>query len=153
MRPAEPSDLTDIERITRAAYAQYLPLLGYPPRPVTEDYRPRIERGEVWLADESGEPIGLIVLERHPDHAMIFSVAVSPEHQGEGHGLALLRFAEEEARGWGVGEVRLYTNGRMERNISLYISIGYRETGRGTHPLRPGFVVVDMAKPLAEVNK
>lgn len=64
-------------------------------------------------------------------------------------GRVLLRSAEEMARAAGVGEVRLYTSARMERNPTLYSAYGYRETGRRPNPHRPGWVPVDMVKPLA----
>jgi ribosomal protein S18 acetylase RimI-like enzyme len=147
-RLANASDLDTIVRLTGEAYAPYTALLGAPPLPVTEDYAPRIAAGEVWLLRPGDALVGLLVLERHPDHAMIYSVAVAPGHQGEGYGSALLRFAEARARGWSVPELRLYTNALMERNIALYLAAGYRETGRRPHPLRAGFMVVDMAKPV-----
>lgn len=150
MRPARTGDLSATVALTNAAYAPYTALFGTPPVPVTEDYAPRIERGEVWLLDDGSELAGLIVLERHADHAMIFSVAVSPTFQGKGFGVALLTFADQQARLWRVPEVRLYTNSRMERNIALYAAHGYRETGRRPNPYRPGWVLVDMAKPVDE---
>lgn len=149
IRLAQHADLPLVERITNAAYVHYLPVLGYPPVPVTENYRPRIDRGEVWLAEVGGVPIGVLVLERHPDHIMIFSVAVLPEHHRKGYGLALLRFAEEQGRAWGVAEVRLRTGVLMTRNIALYWSLGHRETGRGPHPRRPEFTIVDMVQALS----
>lgn len=148
MRPARTGDLSAIVALTEAAYAPYTVLFGSPPLPVTEDYAPRIERGEVWLLEDGSELAGLIVLERHADHAMIFSVAVSPTFQGKGLGGALLTFADQQARLWRVPEVRLYTNSRMERNIALYAAYGYRETGRRANPYRPGWTLVDMAKPV-----
>lgn len=147
-RLAGADDLGRVQALTKAAYASYTVLLGSPPLPVTEDYRPRIEAGQVHLADLAGTVVGLLVLERHPDHAMVYSVAVLPDRQGAGHGLALLRLAESEARSWSVPAVHLYTNARMERNIALYEALGFQETGRRTHPMRPGFTIVDMIKPL-----
>ncbi|MEI9427619.1 GNAT family N-acetyltransferase [Mesorhizobium sp. Cs1299R1N3] len=148
MRLAGPEDLAAIVALTQAAYAPYNAILDAPPIPVTEDYAPRIERGEVWLLESSNDPAGLIVLERHEDHAMIFSVAVSPAFQGKKLGMALLNHADEQARLWGLPEVRLYTNAKMERNIALYAAYGYRETGRRPNPYRPGWILVDMAKPI-----
>ncbi|RWM26591.1 N-acetyltransferase [Mesorhizobium sp.] len=147
IRQALAGDLQAIAALTAAAYAPYTALLGAPPIPVTEDYAPRIERGEVWLLEEGSELAGLIVLERHPDHTMIFSVAVAPAFQGRKLGIKLLAFADEQARQWHLPEVRLYTNSRMERNIALYTAYGYRETGRRPNPYRPGWIVVDMTKP------
>lgn len=125
-RQALAGDLDAVVSLTQAAYEHYTPQLGAPPIPVTEDYTPRIERGEVWLLESGADLAGLIVIERHPDHAMIFSVAVSPAFQGKKLGTALLDFAEEQARSWGVPEVRLYTNSRMERNISIYTAYGFQ---------------------------
>ncbi|TRC99859.1 GNAT family N-acetyltransferase [Mesorhizobium sp. WSM4303] len=149
-RQALAGDLQTVASLTQAAYAPYTALFGAPPMPVTEDYAPRIERGEVWLLGSGSELAGLIVIERHPDHAMIFSVAVTPAFQGKKLGIALLDFAEEQAQLWGVPEVRLYTNSRMERNIALYTAYGFHETGRRPNPHRPGWTVVDMAKPVSE---
>ncbi|CDX54429.1 GCN5-like N-acetyltransferase [Mesorhizobium plurifarium] len=150
MRLARRDDLAAVVALTADAYAPYTPIFGGPPVPVTEDYTPRIERGEVWLLEQEEKLAGLIVLERHPDHAMIFSVAVAPAFQGKKLGIRLLNFADQQARSWGVPEVRLYTNSRMERNIALYSAYGYRETGRRANPYRPGWTVVDMAKPVGK---
>jgi len=147
-RLARLDDLSAIVSLTTVAYAPYTALFGTPPIPVTEDYAPRIERGEVRLLEDGSELAGLIVIERHDDHAMIFSVAVSPAFQGRKLGIRLLDFADEQTRSWGLPEVRLYTNSRMERNIALYTAYGYRETGRRPNPYRPGWVLVDMAKPV-----
>jgi ribosomal protein S18 acetylase RimI-like enzyme len=146
IRSAFAGDLDAVVALTEAAYAHYAALLGAPPIPVTEDYVPRIERGEVWLLEQDEQPAGLLVLERHPDHSMIFSVAVSPAFQGKGHGVGLLNHAEGQTRLWSLSEVRLYTNAKMERNIALYKAYGFRETGRRPNPYRPGWTVVDMAK-------
>lgn len=148
LRRAEPADLAAIVAITEAAYAHYTDELGAPPVPITEDYRPRIAAGEVWLLELDGAPVGLIVLERHADRVMIFSVAVSPKYQGKKLGSRLLRFAEDFARESSLDRVTLYTNARMEKNIALYSAHGYRETGRRAHPIRPGWVLVDMEKKL-----
>jgi ribosomal protein S18 acetylase RimI-like enzyme len=146
LRAASLDDLQAVEALTAEAYAPYTRLLGRPPIPVTEDCTPRIGRGEVWLREVQGELAGLAVVERHPDHVMLFSIAVSPKFQGAQYGLAILRWVEETAREWGLPEVRLYTNARMERNIALYRAFGFQETGRRENPHRPGWVIVDMAK-------
>ena len=148
MRLACPEDLAAIVSLTEAAYAPYNAILDAPPIPVTEDYAPRIARGEVWLLEGGGELAGVLTLERHEDHAMIFSVAVSPAFQGKGFGIKLLNHADQQTRLWGLPEIRLYTNAKMERNIALYLAYGYRETGRRPNPYRPGWVLVDMTKAM-----
>jgi ribosomal protein S18 acetylase RimI-like enzyme len=145
---ATSDDLEAVVALTEAAYRPYTELLGAPPMPVTADYAAPIEAGEVWLRRTPEGLAGLLVIALHPGHAMIESVAVAPECQGQGHGVALLRLAETLAAEAGVAELRLYTNARMERNIALYTAFGYRETARRANPYRPGWTIVDMAKPL-----
>ena len=148
---ATAADLAAVVALTEAAYRPYTDLLGAPPLPVTADYTAPIAAGEVWLRRTPTTLAGLLVLRLHPDHALIESVAVSPDCQGQGHGAALLRFAETLSRAAGLTEIRLYTNARMERNIALYTAFGYRETGRRPNPHRPGWTIVDMTKPLRSV--
>ena len=154
IRAATAADLPAIAALTASAYAVYDLVLDAPPVPVTEDYAPRVAAGEVWLLEEraapTGLPAGLIVLETHKDHLMIFSVAVAPDRQGRGVGRRLLAFADGRARASGLTELRLYTNARMTRNIALYTRYGYRETGRRANPLRPGWVRVDMTRTLTD---
>lgn len=148
MRPASPDDLERVATLTAAAYRPYTELFGAPPIPVTEDYTPRIVRGEVWLREVGGETAGLVVVKRHSDHLLLFSIAVSPAFQGGGHGLAMLHWLEAKAREWAQPQIRLYTNALMERNIALYSAFGFQETGRRPNPSRPGWTLVDMAKQI-----
>lgn len=151
MRHATIAELPAVVALTTAAYQPYTDLFGYPPIPVTEDYEPRIERGEVWMREADGAVVGLSVVERHTSHLMLFSIAVSPDFQGAGHGMAMLRWLEDRAREWAVPEIRLYTNARMERNIALYSAFGFQETGRRPNPYRPGWTIVDMAKKIGAI--
>jgi ribosomal protein S18 acetylase RimI-like enzyme len=146
MRLATAGDVGQVAALTAAAYQPYTELFGTPPIPVTEDYAPRIERGEVWLREAGGALAGLMVVERHADHLMLFSIAVAPEFQNAGQGIAMLSWLEDRAREWAVPEIRLYTNSRMERNIAIYSAFGFRETGRRPNPRRPGWTLVDMTK-------
>lgn len=154
MLSARRAGLAELERvgaITRAAYAEYTVPLGGLPLPVTEDYAPRIEAGEVWIVSrqEGREQteVGLVVLETAADALTIFSLAVLPEARG-GVGRWMLGFAEEQARAAGLPEVRLYTNDRMARNIAIYRQAGFVEVGRRANEQRPGWFFVDMAKRL-----
>ncbi len=148
MRQALTDELALICDMTEAAYAQYLPILGGPPVPVTEDYAPRIERGEVWIQETGGKASAIAVIENHEDHLMIFSLAVMPEKQGIGCGQALLKWCEGICRSRRIPQLRLYTNTKMERNIGIYKQFGFEETGRAENTLRPGWFRVDMAKDI-----
>lgn len=145
IRLAGLDDLGTVTEITDAAYRHYIPLLGAPPLPMTEDYAPRIERGEIWLLEKRSVPAGLLVIERHDTYSEIFNVAVAPDQHGGGLGRRLLDFAVHLTRGWGLPELRLYTNAKMERNIEIYRRYGFSETGRRPNPRRPEFTIVDMA--------
>ena len=147
IRLAKAEDLPAVTELTRRAYEHYIPIIGGEPMPMTEDYAPRIARGEVWLLEDDA-PAGLIVLEDRDDALLIFSVAIAPERQGMGLGQKLLAFAEDVARQRSYGTVALFTNAKMERNIRIYRRFGYIETRRRAHPTRTGFVIVDMNKKL-----
>jgi ATP diphosphatase len=142
IRLAEASDLALVQDISREAYAEYETVLGGKPVPATEDYAPRIAAGEVWLLNADG----LLVLERHPDHAMIYSIAVRPAAHGTGLGRILMDEAERLAAG--LPELRLYTNALMTKNLAIYAKRGFVETGRRPHPKRAAFTIVDMAMQL-----
>ncbi len=98
MRLAVAADEDAVVALTLDAYSPYVAVLGYQPLPMNEDYGTRIRAGQVWLLETDGALAALLVLERHADHALIYSVAVAPVHHGEGLGSAMLGFAEEQAR-------------------------------------------------------
>lgn len=150
IRAAGTEDLPVVHSITQKAYAVWLPVLGYPPQPMTDDHGPRIERGDILLACEGETVLGLIAVERGDDHHLIFSVAVNPDNAGKGIGPRLIAEAEDHARLAGKARMTLYTNALMNRNIDLYRKLGYRETGRRPNSARPGFTIVDMEKMLID---
>ena len=144
IRLATAADEPLVAAISREAYAGYVTSLGLSPLPMHEDYAPRIADRQVWLLDADG----VLVMERHPSHAMIHSVAVRPERHGMGLGRILLDAAEQLAASWGVAELRLFTNALMTRNLAIYARRGFVETGRRPHPRHPDRTIVDMAKPI-----
>ena len=146
-RRATAADLPAIVRITNEAYAPYIPMLGREPLPMRLDHAPLLAAGAVWMVAQDGKEVGLAVLQREPDHLLIFSLALLPAAQGGGAGRWMLAFAEEQARVAGLPEVRLYTNAKMTRNIGIYTAAGYHETGRRAPDADwPEWFVVDMAK-------
>jgi ribosomal protein S18 acetylase RimI-like enzyme len=79
---------------------------------------------------------------------VIFSIVVNPAFQRRGLAVGMLRWSEEQARSWGLPEIRLFASSKMERNIAIYKTYGFHETNRGPHPYRPGWTIVNMAKPV-----
>jgi ribosomal protein S18 acetylase RimI-like enzyme len=150
IRRATAADVETVAHISASAYAEaYLPVVGRAPKPATEDYVPWIAGNDVWLLEAAGETRGVIVLERRADHLFIYSIAVEPKFQRNGHARELLRFADREARSTDVNRIRLHTNPRIERNLMLYRRNGYVETGRRPHPSFATETLVDMEKTLA----
>jgi ribosomal protein S18 acetylase RimI-like enzyme len=149
LRPARLAEAELVREISAEAFVPaYQPVIGTAPRPALEDYRPRIERGEVWILQTETDLIGVLVLERRSDALFVYSIAVRPSQQRRGYGRLLLGFAEQQARLLGLREVQLYTNDQMTQNLRLYRSCGYVEAGRRPHAERAGVTLVDMKKPL-----
>lgn len=130
IRRARPEEAPALQALVDRAYAAWVPVLGRRPMPMDDDYAARAAAGEAWVLEESGSVAGALVLEEHEEHLLLDNVAVEPARRGEGHGRALLDFAEAEARGRGLPEIRLYRNEKMERNIALYAARGYVEAER-----------------------
>ena len=98
------------------------------------------------IAGHRWKAAGVMVLEPAADRLAIYSLAVSPTHQGQGIGRQMIQAAEQMAATAGLAELRLFTNDRMARNLALYQRVGFHETGRRPNPHRKGWVLVDMAK-------
>lgn len=145
IRPAVPTDLDAVRRCVLEAYALYVPRIGREPAPMTADYAGLIGSGEVWVAEEAGLVVGVLVLRPLPGSLLLENVAVLPECQGRGVGRALIAFAEQHGRGLGLPEVTLYTNERMTENLGLYPRLGYLEAGRR---VEDGYARVYFRKPL-----
>lgn len=128
IRPAVSADRPRIEEIVEAAYSSWAELIGARPIPMDADYAALIEAGEVFVTDPRLD--GLIVLIPEDGVLLVENVAVAPDRHGRGIGRDLLSFAEERARSLSLPRLRLFTNELMTRNITLYTSLGYHETGR-----------------------
>ena len=150
IRLARASEADLVRAISAAAFVPaYEPIIGGAPRPALEDYAPHIAQGRVWLLEIAASIVAVLVLEQQPEHLLVYSIAVLPAHQRQGHARKLLGFAEERARDLGLAEIRLYTNDKMTRNLALYRGTGFLETGRRAHPTRAGVTLVDLAKKIA----
>ena len=90
--------------------------------------------------------VGLIETVPQGDQLMIVNVAVDPDRQHRGHGVRLMRHAEELARDAGLDATRLYTNKLMVENIELYERLGYCFEKETFHD--HGTVAVHMIRPL-----
>lgn len=132
--------------IAERAYGVYVERIGGRPAPMDADYGEAVRRGHLFVAEDDGVVVGLLVLVSEPDHLLIENVAVDPDRQGEGIGRALLAHAETCARGSDLTTLRLYTHVAMTENLRLYARLGYREDERRTDS---GFERVFLSRRLA----
>ncbi len=134
LRRATQADAAAVRELTRGAYAKWVPVIGREPKPMTADHSVAVRDHLVDLLQVDGELVALIEMAPGADHLLIVSIAVAPASQGRGFGRVLLAHAEEVARSLGLGETRLYTNGRFTGNLRLYGRLGYRVDREEVHP-------------------
>ncbi len=147
IRLAQASDVQLVQEISAEAYIPASEaVIGTVPAPAYENYSPRVSRGEVWLLHTFDATCGVVVLEKKEQHLLVYSIAVRPVYQRLGYGQLLLKFADQRAGHIGASEVRLYTNTRMQSNISLYRRCGFQEIKTRPHPSRSGEFLIDMSK-------
>jgi ribosomal protein S18 acetylase RimI-like enzyme len=145
IRTATAAEADTVRDLVHRAYQKYIAVLKRSPLPMTADYSALAEDGVVWVLTQDSAIVGVLVLIDRPDHLLLENVAIDPVHQRRGYGKVLLAFAEREARERGYDQIRLYTNELMTGNITLYRSLGYRETHREEVS---GGNLVFMAKPV-----
>ncbi|MEN3281442.1 MAG: hypothetical protein V7607_2582 [Solirubrobacteraceae bacterium] len=116
--------------LVERAYSVYVERIGRRPAPMDDDYAAKVRRGQVFVADDDGVIVGLIVLIAGAQYLLIENVAVDPCRQGVGIGRTLLAHAEHYARDQRLSELRLYTNAAMAENLVLYPRLGYVEIDR-----------------------
>jgi GNAT superfamily N-acetyltransferase len=114
----------------------------------TAGVRTIVRRGDLWLAELDGEPVGaLIVSDEPPSYAppadepelYVILLLVSRRHAGKKIGTALLDFARDEARARGVPVMRVdcYAGGTGEL-VRYYTRNGFTPTEAFTIDNWPG---------------
>ncbi|MGB7972806.1 MAG: GNAT family N-acetyltransferase [Roseiarcus sp.] len=125
IRPAVLKDAAGIRSLTRAAYAQWVALIGREPLPMQADYERAVAEHTIDLLIVDGALAGLVETILRPDHLWIENVAVAPEQQGRGFGRLLLDHVERRALQSRRREIRLLTNQAFAANLALYAKLGY----------------------------
>jgi amino-acid N-acetyltransferase len=116
-RPASP---TDLKRVQALLGACALP---------TDDLTPEMLAGFL-IADEAGEVVGCVGLERIADGALLRSLAVEPAHRGRGIAARLCDEAEERARAARVPALYLLTTTAAD----YFAARGFERVARDTLP-------------------
>ena len=130
IRAARSEDAASIAAIVQRAYTPWISVVGRRPRPMDDDYEARCAKGHAWLLEVDRHPVGAVIIENMDGYLFLHNIAVSPETQHRGYGHLLMQFVEEEAKRRGYGEVKLTTTVVMQRNVDLYLRLGYAITGR-----------------------
>ena len=83
------------------------------------------------VAEHGSELLGyaLVLFHGRTALARLYSMAVAPEHQGQGLGRALLEAAEAASLDGGAAVMRLEVHPKNAAAIALYRSAGYHEFG------------------------
>jgi ribosomal protein S18 acetylase RimI-like enzyme len=131
-RTATPSEHDDARRVLWTAFTPYVRNLG---REITAHHyaflAAAIARGDVYLALDGEEIMGVAETERRDSGIYIYRLGVVSTRQGTGLGSFLLERVEEIARSSGLKELSLETAEMAEGNIRLYRRHGFEIVRRG----------------------
>ena len=128
---ATPEDEPLIKLCAQDAFEQYIADIGQKPAPMIADYGSLISSGSIFVAKSSDKTLlGFIVFYQKDNCFLLQSIAVRSDATGKGIGKRMIAFCEEQAKQSGVGSVKLCTNEKMLKNISIYPHLGYHETVR-----------------------
>jgi len=149
-RKAVASEHDDARRVLWTAFTPYVRNLG---REITAHHytflAAAIARGDVYLALDGEEIVGVAATERRDSGIYIDRLGVAPTRQSTGLGSFLLERVEEIARASGLKELSLETAEMAEGNVRLYRRHGFEIVRRGppSHGM-DAHTRVFMVKPL-----
>jgi GNAT superfamily N-acetyltransferase len=130
LRPAKPADAHAVESCVHKAFGHYVERIGMQPGPMRMDYEKEIREHQVYIVDDEGQVIGVLVLCATDEGFLLDVIAVDPRWRGNGIGKLMLEFAEIEAKRQGYDSIYLFTHEKMTENQALYKRIGYVEYDR-----------------------
>lgn len=154
IEPVQREDAGELLTLQRAAYVSEARLYGDLELPALSQTLRELEADlatSTALKAVAGHRIVGAVRARVEDRVLhIGRLTVAPDRQGRGIGSRLLVVVEAvHAHAGTAGSAMLFTGDRSSANLALYASHGYVEVRR--EPLRPGVVLVHLAKPLPAV--
>jgi len=89
------------------------------------DFAPLLRGGQVWVIEDKGHLIGLMVLIEAANYLELRSLAILPAHQKIGLGRKMISHADEMARQHGHRTLHLYTNALLPELVSYYARLGF----------------------------
>lgn len=147
-------DAGEVLTLQRAAYATEARIYGDPELPALTQTLAELreELGTAAVAPKAvvgHRMVGAVRARIEGSVLHVGRLTVAPDWQGRGVGSRLLR-AIEDRRPDEVDTAALFTGHRSDANLRLYTRRGYVEQRR--EELRPGVVLVHMAKPLTTTS-
>jgi ribosomal protein S18 acetylase RimI-like enzyme len=79
----------------------------------------------ILVGDEAGNAIATALVGHDGHRGWVYYLAVRPDRQGEGHGVALMRACEAWLRDRGIPKIQLMVRDTNERVLGFYEAIGY----------------------------
>lgn len=146
IRAAQPDDAPALTACAQAAFARYVARIGRDPAPMHTDFATAIARAEVHVASAGADILGYAICRVEGRDMLLDTVAVWPQHAGQGVGKHLIAHVESLARAVGCRAVTLYTNAQMTENLPFYAALGYSQIDRR---LQDGFDRVFFRKLLS----
>ena len=129
IRDAIPADAKSLKICMESAYSVYKDRLdpnSLPP--LNADYSTEIRNYPAWVVELDNEIIGGLIMTFDDGRASIANIAVKPNFQGQGIGVALMRFAESKAKDQGFSELQLATHKLLDENVLFYEHRGWTQT-------------------------
>jgi ribosomal protein S18 acetylase RimI-like enzyme len=138
IREATAADAALLAATIAAAFEQYrgklVPESGAF-RETAEGIAAELAKGAgAFLAERGGRVLGCVMIKVMEGDLYFGRLSVLADARGLGVAKRLVATVEEEARRRGLAGVRLGVRVVLTENQRLFVSLGYRETGREAHP-------------------
>ena len=152
LRAATATDAASIAATIAASFEQYRGKL----EPESGAFRETAEgiaaelarESGVIVAERNGRIIGCVMVRLIEDDLYFGRLSVVPEARGEGIARRLVEAVEDEARRRELAGIRLGVRIVLVENQKLFLSMGYVETSRESHPGFDYPTSINMRKPL-----
>ena len=163
VRPAEPRDAAELVELARTVGAEpegWLITNGEW-RSAGEERRylraiRRSAHAAVFVAENGDRIVGRLSISRDPHpasrHVADLGLMIARDFRRRGAGRALMRAAEEWARGAGVAKIELHVFPHNTAAIALYESLGYEREGLRRRHYRRGVELLDAILMAKEVR-
>ena len=146
-RRAGLADAPAVRKLTREAYAKWIPVIGREPLPMWADYELAVQNHWIDLVERDGVLVALIEMIPRADHLYVQNIAIAETQQGRGLARHLLGRAETLAKQSGLPELRLLTNKAFASNLALYARLGFETSAEVPFP--GGGITVHFRKPVS----